>query len=212
MQSARPCAHAPLLALLLATLAAPLPAQECPDLYEQARKTRETAISETAVARCGALAERGDAAGHYHLGMLKIGAIGTPGDTEGGLALVRRAAENGYAPAQSRLGRMHLRGDIVENDPALAAQWFERAARAGDPLAQYELGQLRYKGQGVEADIYEAYKWFSAAAENFARRGHVPRQKLAERKRETVAAELPAEERARAEGWIASEPGILQGG
>jgi TPR repeat protein len=185
-------------------------AAECPELYEQARKTRETGVSTAAAERCGALANKGDATGRYLLGLLKIDGIGTPADPEGGARLVREAAEGGLPAAQARLGRMHLRGEAVANDPATAADWFERAAMGGDPLAQYELGQLRYKGLGIEADAVEAFKWFSAAAHNFSRAGNVPRQKLAERKRDTVAAGLDSGDREQAEAWLTAQPGLLK--
>jgi TPR repeat protein len=194
-------------ALLLARGAS---AAECPDLYDQARKTRETGVSAAAAERCGALAKQGDATGRYLFGLLKIDGIGTPADPEAGVKLVVEAAEGGLPEAQARLGRMYLRGEAVKNDPATAATWFERAAQGGDPLAQYELGQLRYKGLGIEADTNEAYKWFSAAAHNFARAGNLPRQKLAERKRDTVAAGLGGAEREQAEAWLAAQPGLLK--
>ncbi len=194
------------VALLLARVVL---AAECPELYDQARKTRETGVSTAAVERCGALARQGDATGRYLFGLLKIEGIGTPADPDGGIKLVVEAAEGGLPEAQARLGRMYLRGEAVTNDPAAAAGWFERAARGGDPLAQYELGQLRYKGQGIAADATEAYKWFTAAAHNFARAGNVPRQKLAERKRDTVAAGLDSGERERAEAELAAQPGLL---
>ncbi len=203
---ARACLALPLVLLL----SAPAPAAECPELFDQARKTRETAVSQAAVERCGALAKRGDATGRFLFGLLKIDGIGTPADPEGGLRLVREAAEGGLHEAQARLGRMYLRGESVTADPATAAGWFERAALGGDPLAQYELGQLRYKGLGIEADAVEAYKWFSAAARNFAHSGNVPRQKLAERKRETVSTGLAAADRERAEAWLAAQPGLLR--
>ncbi len=185
-------------------------AAECPELYEQARKTRETALSAAAAESCGALADRGDPAGRYLFGLLKIDGIGTPADPEAGVELVREAAAGGLPMAQARLGRMYLRGEAVASDPTTAASWFQRAAEAGDPLAQYELGQLRYKGLGIEANATEAYKWFSAAAHNFARAGNVPRQKLAERKRDTVAADLGSGERDQAEAWLAAQPGLLK--
>lgn len=202
---ARPAA---LLVLLLAPTA--LQAADCATLYAQAAKTRDTAASTAALDTCGKLAKSGDATGRYLLGMLQIEGIGAPAAPEAGLELVRGAAEGGLPAAQARLGRMHLRGEGVPADPALAAGWFERAALGGDPLAQYELGQLRYKGQGVAADPAEAYKWFTAAIHNFEREGNVPRRKLAERKRDTVAAEVSAEARQQAEQWLATQSGVLR--
>jgi TPR repeat protein len=197
------------LLALVTLLAAPASAADCPTLYEQARKTHEKAVSTAAVETCGKLAGKGDATGRYLFGMLKIGGIGTAKEPDAGLKLVREAADSGLPAAQARLGRMHLRGEGVQADPAAAAGWFERAALGGDPLAQYELGQLRYKGLGVKADPAEAYKWFSAAVHNFEQAGNVPRRKLAERKRETVAADLSDSDRAAAEAWLTEQPRVL---
>lgn len=194
---------------LLLSFSGSLSAAECPALYDQARKTRESAVSTAAAERCGQLAAQGDLTGRFLLGLLTIDGIGTPADSGAGLEMVRSAADGGLAAAQARLGRMLLRGEGLPPDPAAAAGWFQRAALSGDPLAQYELGQLRYKGIGTEADLYEAYKWFAAAAINFERTGNLPRQKLAQRKLETVAGGLAEAERQRAEAWIAEQPGII---
>jgi TPR repeat protein len=196
-------------ALLLLLASGALLAQDCPSLYDQARKTRDAAVSKAAVDQCRQLAARGDLTGRYLLGLLTIDGIGTPGDAKAGLEMVRAAADAGLGAAQARLGRMLLRGEGLPADPAAAAGWFERAALNGDPLGQYELGQLRYKGLGTAPDPYEAYKWFSAAALNFERSGNVPRQKLAQRKRETVAAELTATEREQAEAWLVQQSGVI---
>ncbi|HEY5789374.1 MAG TPA: tetratricopeptide repeat protein [Gammaproteobacteria bacterium] len=177
----------------------------CSTRYDEARKTRSEAASSAAASECGALAKRGDPLGQLNLGLLKLDGIGMPQDVAGGVELVRAAADAGLAAAQTRLGRMHLRGDGVAADLGTAAEWFERAANGGDPLAQYELGQLRYTGLGIARDNYEAYRWFSAAAANFARLGNEPRRKLAERKQASAAAQLPAEERARADRWVAEQ-------
>jgi len=197
-------------AALLLMFASTTLADECATLFEQARKTHETAISKAAIKSCGQLSAKGDLTGRYLVGLLTIDGIGTAPNADTGLKLVREAADGGLAAAQARLGRMYLRGDVVPKDPAAAADWFERAASGGDPLAQYELGQLRYKGLGIEADPYEAYKWFTAAVLNFEQVGNVPRQKLTQRKLETIATGLSASDRERAEAWVAQQPGVVR--
>ena len=49
----------------------------------------------------------------------------------------RKAAEQGYAKAQTRIGLMYQEGKGVPKDQALAKQWLERAAEQG-----YEPGLL----------------------------------------------------------------------
>ena len=205
-----PCLHTLPAAGLLLLLAGTALADDCTTLFDQARKTHETAVSAAAFKNCGELSTKGDLTGRYLLGLLTIDGIGTSADAVAGLKLVREAADGGLPAAQARLGRMYLRGEAVETDPAIAADWFQRAANGGDPLAQYELGQLRYKGLGIDADPYEAYKWFTAARRNFELEGNVPRQKLAQRKQETVAIDLSSSDRERAEAWIAEQPGVTR--
>jgi TPR repeat protein len=195
---------------LLLLLAGTAVADDCTMLFDQARKTRDTAASTAAFKSCGKLSAKGDLTGRYLLGLLTIDGIGTAADANAGLKLVHEAADGSLAAAQARLGRMYLRGEAVKADPAMAADWFQRAANGGDPLAQYELGQLRYKGIGIDADPYEAYKWFTAARRNFEQEGNIPRQKLAQRKQETVAADLSSSDRERAEAWIAEQPGVTR--
>ena len=52
------------------------------------------------------------------------------------LALYRRAAEQGFVPAQCSLGYCYYRGNGVEEDNAQALQWFLKAAEKGYPRAQ----------------------------------------------------------------------------
>ena len=47
----------------------------------------------------------------------------------------RRAAEQGYAPAQNILGWLYMHGHGVSPDEEMAIKWFRRAAEQGDPTA-----------------------------------------------------------------------------
>ena len=49
-----------LTAVIMLAFGGGVAAAECPELYEQARKTRETGVSTAAAERCGALANKGD--------------------------------------------------------------------------------------------------------------------------------------------------------
>ena len=80
-------------------------------------------------------------------------------------ALILASAEKGDARAQFDLGVLHMRGDDVAKDPALAASWFEKAAKNGLPTAQFNLGTMLLAGTGVPKDEKTAYFWFQSAAE-----------------------------------------------
>ena len=61
----------------------------------------------------------------------------------------RKAAEQGYAQAQSNLGVMYANGQGVRQDYVQAVQWFGKAAEQGIAEAQSNLGVMYVKGQGV---------------------------------------------------------------
>jgi hypothetical protein len=84
----------------------------------------------------------------------------TQGDIVGAIASYRRAAEQGYAPAQVRLG------DILDyselNEEAVA--WYRKAAEQGSPAGAYGLAHMYAIGEGVKRDDAAARKWFEQAA------------------------------------------------
>jgi len=76
----------------------------------------------------------------------------------------RKAAEQGYADAQSNLGWMYGNGKGVKQDDAEAVKWFRKAAEQGNSRAQHNLGEMYFTGKGVKQDYAEAVKWFRKAA------------------------------------------------
>ena len=78
------------------------------------------------------------------------------------LVYYRKAAEQGVASAQGRLGWLLTKsgGDAKE-----AAQWLNKAAEQGDAAAQNNLGVLYELGQGVNKDPVQAASWYKKAAE-----------------------------------------------
>ena len=78
---------------------------------------------------------------------------------------LRKAAGQGNAAAQFRLGVLYLNGKGVPKDASQAAIWFRRAAEQGDAAAQGCLGVLYRDGEGVPKDASQAAVWFRRAAE-----------------------------------------------
>lgn len=73
----------------------------------------------------------------------------------------RKAAEDGYAPAQARLAGLL---DYSEsNEEALT--WYQKAAEQNNADGQYGLASMYAAGEGTERDYQQAIKWFSNAAE-----------------------------------------------
>ena len=74
---------------------------------------------------------------------------------------LRKAAEQGYAPAMSTLGFYVSIRLGVGRDWSQALKWNRRAAELGDATAQDNLGQMYENGYaGLPHDLVQAYKWF----------------------------------------------------
>lgn len=73
----------------------------------------------------------------------------------------RKAADNGYAPAQNRLA--YLLDNSEENEEAIV--WYRKAAVQGDAEAQFNLARLYAAGEGTEKDTEQAYQLFTKSAE-----------------------------------------------
>ncbi len=80
-------------------------------------------------------------------------------------ARYRRAAEQGSAGGQRRLGTCYYRGQGVVQDHSQAVEWYRRAAEQGDAVAQFNLGVCYAQGQGVVQDHGQAVEWYRRAAE-----------------------------------------------
>jgi len=81
------------------------------------------------------------------------------------IALIMKAANQGYAPAQYQLSICYDEGLGVARNLQEAARWREMAAYGGIVKAQGEMGYCYEWGQGVPRNIREAVKWYQLAAE-----------------------------------------------
>ena len=75
----------------------------------------------------------------------------------------RKAAEQGYANAQSALGIFYAKGEGLAKDSVQAVLWFRKAAEQGNAIAQSALGYCYSKGEGVAKDEIEAYAYWNLA-------------------------------------------------
>ncbi|MCL2179620.1 MAG: SEL1-like repeat protein [Treponema sp.] len=135
-------------------------------------------------------AEKGDVISQHFLGISYLGL------KDYGMAAkwFEKAAEQGYADAQMRLGLQLYNGQGVIEDKAKgiewikkaaeqgyaraqfhignftednlkSAEWYEKAAEQGDADAQYELGLLYFNGKGVPKDNIKAGQWFKKSGD-----------------------------------------------
>ena len=74
------------------------------------------------------------------------------------------AAEQGVAPAMTRLGMIYHNALGVDRDPATAATWWAKAAARGDADGQAMLGAAHLLGAGVPRDGVAALAWLLRAS------------------------------------------------
>jgi TPR repeat protein len=103
-------------------------------------------------------AERGDAKAQYTEGFMAENPVEA-------VHWFRKAAEQGYAPAQSSLGNRYYSGLGVEKDFAQAVAWFRKAVEQDYADAKYRLGLCYHSGNGTEMDLVKAAIWYRKAAE-----------------------------------------------
>lgn len=82
------------------------------------------------------------------------------GDLVTAMALLRKASDAGYAPAQARLADLL---DAAEFD-AEAVALYRKAADQGDPAGEYGLGRMLANGEGVAKDPAQALAYFRRSA------------------------------------------------
>lgn len=117
-------------------------------------------------------AAKGDPLAQHELGVRYLTGRGVKADTALSAEWLRRAAEQGLAPAMYNYALLLNNGWSVPWDPFTAYRFFRRAAEAGMPEARFVVGVYHTDGLVFEQDWEEAYRWISLAAEA----GHGPAQ------------------------------------
>ena len=87
---------------------------------------------------------------HSRRNLLEAGRVTTDnGDAAYIRGDYRKAAEQGHAEAQFRLGAMYFSGDGVPRDDVGALKWYRLAAEQGHVEAQDDLAYMYENGLGV---------------------------------------------------------------
>jgi uncharacterized protein len=115
------------------------------------------------------LAEQGNVAAQFNLGLLYENGLGVPRDGATAALWYRRAAEQNDRMAQAYLGEMYAKGLGVPHDDGEALRWFQRAAERGDNASQYNVGMFYAMGRGVAPSYVHAVAWLTVALENGAK-------------------------------------------
>jgi localization factor PodJL len=83
-----------------------------------------------------------------------------------GVAIVTKAANLGYAPAQFYLAKLYEAGGAgLKKDAGQARVWTERAAEGGDEKAMHNLALYYFEGTGGPKNTTLAAQWFHRAAD-----------------------------------------------
>ena len=121
---------------------------------------------QTAFQEMKPLAEQGDAAAQFNLGIMYDKGQGIAQNYIQAVEWYQKAAEQGVAAAQYNLGHMYDKGQGVPQNYTQAVAWYKKAAEQGDAKAQYNLGLMYKNGHGVPQNYKIAYILFNLAASN----------------------------------------------
>jgi len=112
------------------------------------------------------LAEQGDPEGQLNLGLAYLWGRGVMADEGQAVAWIRKAADQGFAPAQSSLADYY--GAFVDSkrrDLRLAMEWDRKAADQGDASGQYAVCTTYLGNELTPKDDALALRWCQLAAE-----------------------------------------------
>ena len=91
--------------------------------------------------------------------------VATIATSDDEISSLKKAAEQGDAVAQYKLGVRYDKGDGVEKNKEEAFARFHKAAELGYANAMFNVGVMYGEGEGVEVNKEKAFMWFHKAAE-----------------------------------------------
>jgi len=111
-------------------------------------------------------AEWGHAISQYNLAMMYSNGESVNVDYQQAVYWFKKSAQQGFPPAQHRLGEMYYfeKGGLPR-DLDMAVALFEKGAQRNDPDAQMNLAMLYGTGEGLSADPEKALFWIRRASE-----------------------------------------------
>lgn len=154
-----------------------------------------------------AAARSGNPLAEYDVGLDALAHAHSEAERRAAVERIRKAATDGLAMAQDRLGAMYLHGETLPQDTAKALEWIQRAAERGAPAAQIQLGDLYEHGTLVPTDLESAYYWYSIAAKGMPSDVHITNmaavQAVAAKKADAIARMLLPTQRDAVDGRVA---------
>jgi uncharacterized protein len=144
------------------------------------RRVAPAADQATKVEELRALAEQGNAADQFNLGVAYERGQGVSQDYQEAMRWYRLAAMQGDSAAQYKLCVMSDKGVGVPQDYQEALRWCRLAADQGQERAMYILGLYYHKALGVSQDLVRAHMWYNLAAAHGYQDGAKSRDRLAQ--------------------------------
>ena len=120
----------------------------------------------TAIKEWKPLAEQGDAAAQFNVGVMHERGKGVLKDNSEAAKWYELSAEQGNAHAQYNLGLMYTKGDGVSHDVTEALKWYRLSVEQGNAYAQKSLGAMYLMGFGVLQDNLKAHMWYNISSAN----------------------------------------------
>lgn len=118
----------------------------------------------------------GDWYAAYDLACIYInGQCGVTEDSAKGINWLRKAVDQGLAPAQLALGNYYFIGKGVAKSETKAVNWYRKATDQGDSDAQFYLGGCYRDGIGVAKNEVEAMNWYRKGAEKGISKARIKR-------------------------------------
>ena len=113
-----------------------------------------------------ALAENQNDYAKFALGVMhEFGLAGIPTNIETAEYWYRKAADDGYARAQHKLGDWYAKGVPGQRDYEQAVKWWAKAAEQNHPQSQYKLAYAYQTGKGrLLKDYKQAIYWYEKSA------------------------------------------------
>lgn len=105
-----------------------------------------------------------DAAGQASQDYAEAIAALNRGNSSRAITLLTRAARQGDAGAQLRLGGIYSAEGALR-DLKTAFAWYRQAADQGDAAGEYKVGMMLLRGEGVKRDVEGAAMWLKKSAE-----------------------------------------------
>ena len=87
-------------------------------------------------------------------------------DQENALALLTAAANEGFYIAQTLLGEIYFKGELIKQDKQMAFSLFEKSAVQGDAAANKNLSEIYQHGYGVVEPDVKKSDYYDQLAKN----------------------------------------------